>query len=86
MTTFHTLSREYYECQDCEAQIEHYHDLKHYSKDSGGFCPHCDSDHLVVMQSYIVYQQVYARSDDDALETALEIDEWQTQSGSITQS
>ena len=83
MTTFHTLSREFYECRECEAHIEHYHDLKHYSEDSGGFCPCCDSGNLKVMTSYIVYQQVWATDEVDAANTAMELDEWNAVIGMV---
>ena len=84
MTTFHTNTSEIYHCRDCEAHIEHYHDLKHYSEDSGGFCPCCDSDDLKVMTSYIVYQQVWATDESDSANTAVEIDEWNIITGSVT--
>lgn len=83
MTTFLTSTEEFYECRDCETQTHDYSQLHHYDEDSGGFCPHCKSDNLKLMSTYIVYQQVYATDEDDAMNTAMEIDEWETAAGSI---
>jgi hypothetical protein len=83
MTTFHTTTDEFYECRQCNIRTDYYHELKHYSEDSGGFCPHCGSDDLKVMTSYIVYQQVWATDEVDAANTAMELDEWETVTSSI---
>lgn len=82
MITFRTPI-EMYECRSCSMQTEDYSQLKHYSEDSGGFCPYCGSDDLKLMTSYIVYQQVLATDEVDAANTAMELDEWQTEAGSI---
>lgn len=82
MITFRTPI-EMYECKSCSMQTEDYSQLKHYSEDSGGFCPYCGSDDLKLMTSYIVYQQVFATDEVDAANTAMELDEWQTEAGNI---
>ncbi len=84
MTTFHTTSDEFYECRSCGTHIRHYHELKHYSEDSGGFCPSCKDDNIRVMTSYIVYQQVWATDEVDAANTAMELDEWHIVNGTVT--
>lgn len=84
MTTFHTTTSEFYECYGCEAHIYDYNSLKHYSQDSGGFCPHCGSGDLKVMTSYIIYQQVWATDEVDAANTAMELDEWHTVIGTVS--
>ena len=37
-------------CRDCGTEYEDYHQLKHYSEDSGGFCRACGSDAIIDVQ------------------------------------
>ena len=39
--------RDIYICMDCKTEYDGYHTLKHYSEDSGGFCPNCDGDYVI---------------------------------------
>ena len=36
-----------YKCMNCGGEHDGYHNLKHYSEDSGGFCRYCGGDYVI---------------------------------------
>jgi len=52
-----------------------YNDLHFYSQDSGGYC-HCGSESLKHFIKHTVTQEVWASNKDEALQVALDLDDW----------
>lgn len=77
MTVYHTKynavlkKEEYYQCHDCGEVYDDYNSLHFYDDFNGGFCPACNSEALDVYSKYTVYQTVYAKSGEHAVEECL---------------
>ncbi len=67
---------EYHTCQDCNKIHSSYNDLRHDNTDDGGFCVVCGSDNIEMLIKHTVYAEVFATSKEDALQTAMEMEEW----------
>ena len=67
---------EIYDCRDCGNQHESYEQLHHPDEHTGGFCTHCGSEQLDVLVLKTVYQEVWVREDDDAIEVAHQVENW----------
>jgi len=68
---------ELYECRDCGTQHESYNQLYHPDEHTGGFCRSCKSEIIDVMTLQTVYQEIWVRDTDDAVEVALDVGDWQ---------
>lgn len=64
---------EFLECRECGKTMFTEHE----------FCSHCEDEELAWLSSYTVYQTVFAVDESDAIETALQIDNWKSISGKI---
>lgn len=73
-TKYYASVREHihYVCPSCGKETEHYHNLYHPSPETGGFCPCCKGD-VDEWSHYTVYARVYARSAEEALDSALDL-------------
>jgi len=67
---------EIYECRDCGTQHDSYNSLYHPDEHTGGFCTNCKSELLDVLVLQTVYQEVWVRENDDAIEVAHQCEEW----------
>lgn len=75
-TTVHKCYDEFYECNNCHKMYNDYNDLHFYSEDSGGFCGDCGCENIKHFVKHTVAQEVWASDKMEAVELALELDNW----------
>lgn len=64
---------EYLQCMHCNTRMFKEHEQ----------CIDCSSEALEWFSQYTVYQVVYAKSREDAVDTAHDMDEWQVTGGKL---